>query len=932
MKAFLSSTYKDLVEYRAAAKDALERLDTQVGRMEVFGARPEDAIQASLHDLEKCDIFVGIYAYRYGYIPEDSTISVTEQEYDHAKKLKIPMFCFTVDPNQPWIQSSVEDEPGKSKIINFKKKINTEFLKDVFTTPKDLAFKVSSAVGRYYIEQIKDIRQVSTSSPMPVLLLPELFKGEKEFFVGRAEYIDLLIRDRLIKPGSKVSLVGVGGSGKSQLAFKAIRKYVQDGLFDLAIPIYFDVGIIQFEKFLSDFAEKTGLKVDEFEKITSIEDLKGTIRNLLSKRKHPLIYLDNFETISQVVNGQVQVKESELAAAENTTDFLNNVIPSSNTSVLLTSTNRINNITNEDPLDLEGLSLEDSIKLFNAFVRTSFKNPSQDVKEQIKELLEKTGGHPLSIEIIAKNIKAIDQLKDLSRILGPSTKNRGEQIERFKSLQASLGYINNRLDANLQKLLPKLTYFNSPFPLSAAGTIFDSKESDIVDLFDRSLLIQIKSDEIYGKIDDQEYWLYSFQPAVRNYLETQKNNTSNNNDSNFATDYGERFSSYYYNLLESTYYSIGKDNHVPSLARFNIINQGEDNDFERAIQLTTNKQQGAYILSYLGLISQEIGMYAKAANYYKRSIAVHQELNDRVGMAVDYSNIGIALNKMGNYQQALDYHNKALEIDRELEDTIVMAADYANIGLVFDNMGRLEEALDSHIKALEISEQLNFKEGKSKQYNNIGLVLYQMGNYQQALDYHNKALETDKELNDRVGIARDYSNIGEVRSGMGNYQQALDYHNKALEIDKELNYRVGIARDYNNIGSMLSGMGNYQQALDYHNKALEIQTELDDRVGMAVDYSNIGLVLYQMGNYQQALDYHNKALKIHEEMKDKVWVARDLYNINFVYVNMKRSQDALDCLHISLGKLEEFKKETNYHHPLLDKVNNQISYLCQFEI
>ena len=62
-------------------------------------------------------------------------------------------------------------------------------------------------------------------------------------------------------------------------------------------------------------------------------------------------------------------------------------------------------------------------------------------------------------------------------------------------------------------------------------------------------------------------------------------------------------------------------------------------------------------------------------------------------------------------------------------------------------------------------------------------------------------------------------------------------------------------------------------------------------------------------------------------MNDKVEIAQDLYNMNFVYVDMNRTQDALDCLHKALAKLEEFKKETKYHHPLLDDVNNRISYL-----
>lgn len=43
MKIFISSTYKDLVDHRARTAEAIERLGQQGVRMEVFGARPNEA-------------------------------------------------------------------------------------------------------------------------------------------------------------------------------------------------------------------------------------------------------------------------------------------------------------------------------------------------------------------------------------------------------------------------------------------------------------------------------------------------------------------------------------------------------------------------------------------------------------------------------------------------------------------------------------------------------------------------------------------------------------------------------------------------------------------------------------------------------------------------------------------------------------------------
>jgi predicted GNAT superfamily acetyltransferase len=161
-------------------------------------------------------------------------------------------------------------------------------------------------------------------------------------------------------------------------------------------------------------------------------------------------------------------------------------------------------------------------------------------------------------------------------------------------------------------------------------------------LYDRSLLTIINSNEIYGNVRDPDYWLYSFHPAVRNYVQFAINEKRQIRYG-LEIEYREKFSEYYYNLLKSTYDSIGKDNHLQSLARFNIINQGKVNDFEKAIQLAADRLNCAYILTNLGLISSEIGIYARTVDYYIRSIAVYEELNYRVGMAGDYGNIGVAL-------------------------------------------------------------------------------------------------------------------------------------------------------------------------------------------------------------------------------------------------------------------------------------------------
>ncbi|MFZ0513448.1 MAG: NB-ARC domain-containing protein, partial [Candidatus Nitrosopolaris sp.] len=418
--------------------------------------------------------------------------------------------------------------------------------------------------------------------------------------VGRQNYIYNIIKDKLVIPGSKVSIIGPGGSGKSQLAFKAIHEYIKEGLFDFVIPIYFDEGLIPFDKFLLQIAETLGLKANTFETNTNIEQRKNIVRDLLSKRKHSLIYLDNFETVSLILNMEASNRELK-QNAKHIIDFLDNIIPANNTSVLVTSRERKNNLSNEESVDLEGLDIKDSMRLFNAFVRPMFKDPNEEIRVEIEEILKKTGGHPSSIEIIAKNIRSVHELKKISQNLGGLKRDSTQAEERFQTLKACFDYTINKLDDKLQKFLPKLTLFKSPFPISAAVEILNANENEVLDLYDRSLLKLVDSDESYGKVENPEYWLYNFHLAVRGYVEDMMRE-NNQSYVDLELEYGEKFSEYYYNLLFNTYNAIGKENHRSAFARFNIIYQGGDNDFESAIKLTTNKKLRAYILSNLGLV------------------------------------------------------------------------------------------------------------------------------------------------------------------------------------------------------------------------------------------------------------------------------------------------------------------------------------------
>src|SRR5689334_6572711 len=102
LRVFISSTSKDLTDYREAAMRAVSALDMHPVVMEDFNATDANAVDKCRQAVESCDILIGVYAYRYGYVPPDEQHSITEMEYEWATAAGKPRLIFVIDPAFNW--------------------------------------------------------------------------------------------------------------------------------------------------------------------------------------------------------------------------------------------------------------------------------------------------------------------------------------------------------------------------------------------------------------------------------------------------------------------------------------------------------------------------------------------------------------------------------------------------------------------------------------------------------------------------------------------------------------------------------------------------------------------------------------------------------------------------------------------------------------
>jgi hypothetical protein len=109
----VSSTALDLPAHRKEVLDACLRQSTIPKMQEHLPASSSDAesgaeaVRVSLEMVDEAEIYLGVFANRYGYVPGGHDISITEMEYDRAIERGITRLIFLMSDDHPVRASDV---------------------------------------------------------------------------------------------------------------------------------------------------------------------------------------------------------------------------------------------------------------------------------------------------------------------------------------------------------------------------------------------------------------------------------------------------------------------------------------------------------------------------------------------------------------------------------------------------------------------------------------------------------------------------------------------------------------------------------------------------------------------------------------------------------------------------------------------------------
>ncbi|MFL5586450.1 MAG: DUF4062 domain-containing protein [Ktedonobacteraceae bacterium] len=225
-KVMISSTASDLPEHRKEVLDACWRQGMFPLMMEHLPAIDSEAIAISLKMVEDADIYLCIFAHRYGYVPKGYDISITEMEYNRAVERGIPRLIFLMHDDHPIKAADVEKGEGAVKLEALKARLGTERVVNFFTSSADLRAHVINSLSQYRQPDLTAFHYVSDipTPPEPYIAHPYTLL-QTHNLIGRQAELNLLT-DWVTNPKSDVyharilNIVAIGGLGKSALTWK----------------------------------------------------------------------------------------------------------------------------------------------------------------------------------------------------------------------------------------------------------------------------------------------------------------------------------------------------------------------------------------------------------------------------------------------------------------------------------------------------------------------------------------------------------------------------------------------------------------------------------------------------------------------------------------------------------------------------------------
>ena len=768
----ISGTTRDLPDHRQQVMDACLRMGMFPKTMEQLPASEADAIRASLELVDDVDIYVGIFAFRYGYVPPGHDISIAEMEYNRAVERDIPRLIFLMHQDHMIKPSDVEIGAGAERLAKLKERLKKEQVVNFFKSPEDLRAQVINSLSQYRRPDV---------APQSLHQLPP----PPPDFTGRESELAAL-RAAIKQAGATIcGLLGQAGVGKTALALKLVQQVA---------PQYPDAQIFVDLRGVSEkplsAAEAMAYVLRAFHPEAklpeSVNDLRPIYLSALSG-KHALLVMDNARDTAQVAP----------------------LVPPAGSALLITS--RFHFV-------VPGMLAMNLDTLPPADAKALLIGIAPRIDGEANAIADLCGYLPLALRLAAT---ALAERVDLS----PADYRQRLEKQRLKALggvEASIGLSYGLLDPETQKHSRMLAVFPESFDAVAAAAVWEMEGDAAQDVLSR--LVQ------YSLLEwNDATRRYRCHGLVRDFVRTRLLPDER------ETAY-RRHAHYYVDVLReaNNLYLKGGESLKSGLALFDIEWGNVQAGQAWAVAHTGRDDEATRLCSHypnVGAYCLELRQHPREhIKWREAALTAARRLGDRYAEGVHLGNLGLAYDSLGEYRRAIEYNEQYLAIAREKGDRRDEGAALGNLGIAYDSLGQYRRAIEYYEKQLAIAHEIGDRRGEGYALGNLGIAYRGLGEYRRAIEYQEQSLTIKREIGDRLGEGQALGNLGLAYHNLGDYRRAIEHSEQQLAIAREIGHQQGEGNALWNMSLVLDKLAKRGEAITRAEEALGIYEKIESPV------------------------------------------------------------------------------------------------------
>jgi len=611
-------------------------------------------------------------------------------------------------------------------------------------------------------------------------------------FIGR-DY-DILRIERALVDDNKpwLLITGMGGAGKTSLAYGFARWYAETGGCQHVFTASF--------KEKGDFGQVIGSLIGhgtDFSRLS--EEVQWQALISFFQDNPCLLVWDNFETVAGYPT------EADALAIEEEQQKLSRFLKAlkGGRSRVIITTRKYN----EDwldiattPIELGGLNHRDSAQLAKAVLTSTGKSPDEFKNDpEYSELITLLNGHPRSFEVVLPVLKTKSPHQVIAAI-HHRVDSLGEELE-----DASLSLAFSQMSSRTKKHFPFIGLFASVVNARLLG-IFVGPDGGGHQAYKDVMGEALETEDWESVLEEmgrngllrpKGIGIYELHPTLAPFLRKQLVTRLGNDGLEKLDNEFMQFYSVFAGQLDKNV-TKGDGNAIFATAI-------EEANFLRAIRLALMDEKWLQVQSIYKLIYEFYEVRGRIAeNNALRERLIHnvgRELQPDASLeriSIWMFLLGIEANyeqQRNNLVEAESIHKKILNFLLSLGDSSVepnMSTAYHQLGRIAEERQQFDQAEQWYKKALEIRERLGLERDAANEYHQLGRIAQERQQFDQAEQWYKKALEIFERLGHPPLKVNTLAQIGVLYRNQNKFFEAVSWFCEAFRISTQ--YKMQVSR------------------------------------------------------------------------------------------------------------------------------------------